>query len=201
MALSRARTLQIINLVQSSLALRVDQRRTTPTRPTTRIGIMGGRLVYLDVDDERIVQIFERSRRKRIWGYGYFVNILETCRNTGRFSSSSSSSSEHSEYQPTPQGFSHHTIDGLKNDLLDAGIHTNHIISWCTPKSEYDTITYPDYGWLVLLGAGLSRSLHVPVAKDVEERVKVILGKQTEPTWWKMKSFSYPPARDWIAIK
>lgn len=53
---------------------------------------MGGNLlVYPDVDDERVIQIFNQLRQKPIWGYGYFVNLAAVRHKASAFTSSMAS--------------------------------------------------------------------------------------------------------------
>ncbi|KAG8744473.1 hypothetical protein FRC11_013446, partial [Ceratobasidium sp. 423] len=79
----------------------------------------------------------------------------------------------------------------VRSELLATGLHELSIASIPTPK-KLRTNGAADYGWLVILGTGFDKTLHVPVPDGLTERVRAIIGAKEEPAWWTMRLFSYP---------
>ncbi|KAG8727417.1 hypothetical protein FRC11_013259 [Ceratobasidium sp. 423] len=148
---------------------------------------MGGRLPFPDVPAENIVEIYKQSLRQSIHAYGFYVDLPEL----------------HKKKRGTLDP-SISVIDDMFTLLWDVelelratGLHELSIASIPVPKRRR-TMYSGDEAWLVILGTGFNKTPHVPITDELTQRVRNILCAEEEPTWWLLKSFSYPHPILWM---
>ncbi|KAF8599110.1 hypothetical protein BDV93DRAFT_526295 [Ceratobasidium sp. AG-I] len=140
------------------------------------------RVMYPDVSDKRMEQIYEESESQLIWGYGYFVDFF------GEFKRVYS--------VPLNNGLPHNPEDKrsfiprFKAEIVATGAQ----VLWCpTPPKELERGASLEEGWLVIVTTGFNKTAHVAADEEMIDRVKLVLKREDNPGWWLMREFSYPP--------
>ncbi|EUC54223.1 hypothetical protein RSOL_033570, partial [Rhizoctonia solani AG-3 Rhs1AP] len=146
-------------------------------------GSMREIIAYPDVPPGKVIEIYKRSRREPIHGYGFFIELM------------SAYNKEYPLDSPDPSihrnGNSFKWMESLRDRLVAAGVHSSYIVDYPTlPK--YRVNKYCEEGWLVVLGTGLNKTLHTPLEDGLVKRVQEIIGTDRKPSWFTMKGFLYP---------
>ncbi|CAE6337649.1 unnamed protein product [Rhizoctonia solani] len=147
-------------------------------------------IVYPIVPPGKITEIYKRSRREPINGYGFFIELM---------------SAYNKEYPVDSPDRSIHGnknsfkwMESLRNRLIAAGVHNSYVVDYPTlPKCRIGDCC--EEGWLVILGTGFNKALHTPLSDGLVERVQEVIGTDKKPSWFTMKRFSYPDPKAWNA--
>ncbi|CAE6472531.1 unnamed protein product [Rhizoctonia solani] len=171
------------------------RHRFTPT--TSKVAISetvltsqskGYKLAYPDVTHPEIYEIYKQSLHKPIHAYGFFVDPVQLF-------------TKRQDRSPAMDELAAKDVLRflweLREELHATGLHKLAIASIPTPK-RYQTSSSGDNGWLVILGTGFDKTLHVPVPEELMRRVREILETEEPPAWWSTRWFNYPHPKLWI---
>ncbi|CAE6532477.1 unnamed protein product [Rhizoctonia solani] len=158
--------------------------------PKVLTNLMGELIAYPDVPPSKIVEIYKRSRRETINGYGFFIELMSAYDKVYPFNSPDRSIHGNKN--------SFKWMESLRNRLIDAGVHNSYVVDYPTPP-KYRIGDYCDEGWLVILETGFNKTPHAPLEDGLVERVQEIIGTDKQPSWFTMKRFSYPDPKAWNA--
>ncbi|CAE6511443.1 unnamed protein product [Rhizoctonia solani] len=149
---------------------------------------MGKRLAYPDVSPEKLHEIYRQSLRKPNHAYGFFVSPVALYKKIrGR---------PESPDMPIEDDVGLFLWD-IQQQLYGIGLHKLAIVDVPTPKQCRD-IYLQDFGWLIILGTGFDKTLHVPISDEFTQCVQNILQTEEPPAWWSMKQFTYAHPKLWI---
>ncbi|CAE6411207.1 unnamed protein product [Rhizoctonia solani] len=82
---------------------------------------------------------------------------------------------------------------------MATGLHKLAIATSIPTPKRFRTPSSDENGWLVILGTGFDKTLHVPVPDELLRQVREILEIEEDPAWWLMRWFNYPHPKLWIA--
>ncbi|CUA75300.1 hypothetical protein RSOLAG22IIIB_11622 [Rhizoctonia solani] len=149
---------------------------------------MGKRLAYPDAPLEKLDEIYRQSLRKPIHAYGFFVDPVALYKKIrGR---------PESPDTPIEKDVGLFLWD-IQLQLYGIGLHKLAIVDIPSAK-QYRKIYPQNSGWLIVLGTGFDKTLHVPVSDEFTQCVRNILQTEEPPAWWSMKKFTYPNPKLWI---
>ncbi|CAE6525612.1 unnamed protein product [Rhizoctonia solani] len=74
---------------------------------------------------------------------------------------------------------------------MATGLHKLAIATSIPTPKRFRTPSSDENGWLVILGTGFDKTLHVPVPDELLRRVREILEIEEDPAWWLMRWFNY----------